>query len=37
VEQEHGRTARALDDLDTGDAFVIAEWDMATRSMWTAC
>ena len=26
--------ARALDDLDTGDEFVIAEWDRATRSMW---
>ena len=26
--------ARALDDLDTGDVFVIAEWDRATRSMW---
>jgi DNA invertase Pin-like site-specific DNA recombinase len=25
---------RALDDLDTGDALVIAEWDRATRSMW---
>ncbi len=26
--------ARALDDLDRGDALVIAEWDRATRSMW---
>jgi hypothetical protein len=26
--------ARALADLDTGDDFVIAEWDRATRSMW---
>ena len=26
--------ARALDDLDTGDELVIAEWDRATRSMW---
>jgi DNA invertase Pin-like site-specific DNA recombinase len=26
--------ARALDVLDTGDVFVIAEWDRATRSMW---
>src|SRR3954447_9798408 len=26
--------ARALDDLDKGDEFVIAEWDRATRSMW---
>src|SRR5271154_2555632 len=26
--------ALALDDLDTGDEFVIAEWDRATRSMW---
>jgi DNA invertase Pin-like site-specific DNA recombinase len=26
--------ARALDDLDTGDQLVIAEWDRATRSMW---
>jgi DNA invertase Pin-like site-specific DNA recombinase len=26
--------ARALEDLDTGDEFVIAEWDRATRSMW---
>ena len=26
--------ACALDDLDTGDEFVIAEWDRATRSMW---
>jgi DNA invertase Pin-like site-specific DNA recombinase len=26
--------ARALDDLDTGVEFVIAEWDRATRSMW---
>ena len=26
--------ARALDDLDAGDALVIAEWDRATRSMW---
>jgi DNA invertase Pin-like site-specific DNA recombinase len=26
--------ARALADLDTGDEFVIAEWDRATRSMW---
>jgi len=25
--------ARALDDLDSGDALVIAEWDRATRSM----
>src|ERR1700741_300277 len=25
---------RALDDLDTGDELVIAEWDRATRSMW---
>src|SRR5271167_4968230 len=28
--------ARALDDLDTGDELVIAEWDRATRSMWVA-
>ena len=28
--------ALALDDLDTGDALVIAEWDRATRSMWRA-
>jgi DNA invertase Pin-like site-specific DNA recombinase len=26
--------AAALDDLDDGDALVIAEWDRATRSMW---
>ena len=26
--------ARALDDLDTGDELVIAEWGRATRSMW---
>ncbi len=26
--------ARALDQLDTGDELVIAEWDRATRSMW---
>jgi hypothetical protein len=26
--------ASALADLDTGDEFVIAEWDRATRSMW---
>jgi DNA invertase Pin-like site-specific DNA recombinase len=26
--------ARALEDLDSGDEFVIAEWDRATRSMW---
>ena len=26
--------AYALDDLDTGDELVIAEWDRATRSMW---
>jgi hypothetical protein len=26
------RSSRALDDLDAGDAFVIAEW--ATRSIW---
>jgi DNA invertase Pin-like site-specific DNA recombinase len=26
--------ARALDDLDSGDELVIAEWDRATRSMW---
>src|SRR5271170_2507522 len=26
--------ALALDDLDTGDELVIAEWDRATRSMW---
>ena len=26
--------ACALDDLDTGDELVIAEWDRATRSMW---
>src|SRR5215813_11217730 len=26
--------ARALDDLDTGEELVIAEWDRATRSMW---
>ena len=26
--------ARALDALDAGDEFVIAEWDRATRSMW---
>ena len=25
--------ALALDDLDTGDELVIAEWDRATRSM----
>jgi DNA invertase Pin-like site-specific DNA recombinase len=25
--------SRALDDLDTGHEFVIAEWDRATRSM----
>src|SRR5271157_4134853 len=25
---------RALEDLDAGDEFVIAEWDRATRSMW---
>lgn len=25
---------RALDELDSGDEFVIAEWDRATRSMW---
>ena len=24
----------ALDDLDSGDELVIAEWDRATRSMW---
>ena len=29
--------ARALDDLDTGDELVIAEWDRATRSMWDGC
>ena len=23
-----------LDDLDSGDELVIAEWDRATRSMW---
>ena len=28
------RSSRALDDLDTGDQFVIAEWDKATRSTW---
>jgi DNA invertase Pin-like site-specific DNA recombinase len=26
--------AAALDDLDSGDELVIAEWDRATRSMW---
>jgi len=26
--------ARALDDLDSGNELVIAEWDRATRSMW---
>src|SRR5208282_1414707 len=26
--------ASALNDLDTGDELVIAEWDRATRSMW---
>ncbi len=26
--------ASALDELDTGDELVIAEWDRATRSMW---
>src|SRR5271168_583980 len=26
--------AAALEDLDDGDALVIAEWDRATRSMW---
>ncbi len=26
--------ARALDELDTGDELIIAEWDRATRSMW---
>jgi DNA invertase Pin-like site-specific DNA recombinase len=26
--------AAALDELDAGDALVIAEWDRATRSMW---
>ena len=26
--------AHALDELDTGDELVIAEWDRATRSMW---
>ena len=26
--------ALALDDLDSGDELVIAEWDRATRSMW---
>src|ERR1700728_513006 len=26
--------ALALEDLDTGDELVIAEWDRATRSMW---
>jgi DNA invertase Pin-like site-specific DNA recombinase len=26
--------ARALDELDSGDELVIAEWDRATRSMW---
>jgi DNA invertase Pin-like site-specific DNA recombinase len=26
--------ARALDDLDTGDELVIAEWDRSTHSMW---
>src|SRR5271168_1813009 len=26
--------ALALEDLDSGDEFVIAEWDRATRSMW---
>jgi DNA invertase Pin-like site-specific DNA recombinase len=26
--------AAALDELDDGDALVIAEWDRATRSMW---
>ena len=26
--------ACALDDLDTGDELVIAEWDRATRSIW---
>jgi DNA invertase Pin-like site-specific DNA recombinase len=28
------KLALALDDLDTGDELVIAEWDRATRSMW---
>ena len=31
---ERPELARALADLDTGDEFVIAEWDRATRSMW---
>ena len=31
---ERPELARALDDLDTGDELVIAEWDRATRSMW---
>ena len=26
--------AAALEDIDEGDVFVIAEWDRATRSMW---
>lgn len=26
--------ARALDELDSGNELVIAEWDRATRSMW---
>jgi hypothetical protein len=37
IRQEHGRTPRracALDDLDTGDELVIAEWDRAPRPMW---
>ena len=29
-----GLRNRALDDLDSGDELVIAEWDRATRSMW---
>ena len=31
---ERPQLAYALDDLDTGDELVIAEWDRATRSMW---
>jgi DNA invertase Pin-like site-specific DNA recombinase len=28
------KLARALEDLATGDEFVIAEWDRAMRSAW---
>ena len=31
---ERPELGRALDDLDSGDELVIAEWDRATRSMW---